>query len=115
MLVSHTIILGAARVVRVADAPCKSTFSDGISSRLGPRPKHRGTLEDLPEHIRTFEDETVALPLMKATELLRMEEVEKRYVLQVMHTLKGSKTQTAPALGLDRRTLYRKLKGYRLE
>ncbi|HKU37641.1 MAG TPA: helix-turn-helix domain-containing protein [Polyangiales bacterium] len=52
---------------------------------------------------------------MKATELLRMEEVEKRYVLQVMHTLKGSKTQTAPALGLDRRTLYRKLKGYRLE
>ena len=41
-----------------------------------------------------------------------MDEVERRYILQVMQAVNGSKTQAAISLGFDRRTLYRKLKAY---
>jgi two-component system response regulator HydG len=73
------------------------------------------TVQDLPVHIRDFKDKTFVLPLENPTQLLPMEEVEKRYVLQVLHALHGSKSQTAAALGFDRRTLYRKLKLYGVE
>jgi DNA-binding NtrC family response regulator len=67
---------------------------------------------DLPEHIRTFKGKDFVLPLENPAELLAMDEVEKRYILQVLHAVHGSKTQAASALGFDRRTLYRKLKSY---
>ncbi len=70
------------------------------------------TLEDLPAHIREFTGSAFVLPLENPLELLPMEEVEKRYVLQVLQALNGSKTQAAISLGFDRRTLYRKLKTY---
>jgi len=38
-----------------------------------------------------------------------MEEVERRYILQVLKALNGNKTAVAQVLGFDRRTLYRKL------
>ena len=52
------------------------------------------------------------LPLESPLELLTMEQVERRYILQVLQALNGSKTQAAISLGFDRRTLYRKLKDY---
>jgi DNA-binding NtrC family response regulator len=70
------------------------------------------TLDDLPEHIRTFKAKDFVLPLENPTELLTMDEVEKRYILQVIEAMNGSKTQAATVLGFDRRTLYRKLKTY---
>ncbi len=69
-------------------------------------------LADLPVHVREFQGNTFVLPLENPLELLPMEEVEKRYVLQVLQAVSGSKTQAATALGFDRRTLYRKLKAY---
>ena len=41
-----------------------------------------------------------------------MEEVERRYILKVLDTLAGNKRQAAKVLGMDRRTLYRKLEKY---
>ena len=70
------------------------------------------TLEDLPDHIATFEGKNFVLPLENPLELLPMDEVERRYVLQVLQAVNGSKTQAALALGFDRRTLHRKLKLY---
>jgi len=70
------------------------------------------TLQDLPEHIRSFEGKHFVIPLENPMELLPMEEVERRYILQVLQAVHGSKTQAATALGFDRRTLYRKLKSY---
>jgi DNA-binding NtrC family response regulator len=67
---------------------------------------------DLPEHVRGFKGKDFVLPLENPAELLAMDEVEKRYILQVLHAVHGSKTQAATALGFDRRTLYRKLKSY---
>ncbi|HEX2677310.1 MAG TPA: sigma-54 dependent transcriptional regulator [Polyangiales bacterium] len=70
------------------------------------------TLQDLPEHISACRSSNFVLPLENPLELLPMEEVEKRYVLQVLQALNGNRTEAAASLGFDRRTLYRKLKGY---
>jgi two-component system, NtrC family, response regulator AtoC len=69
-------------------------------------------LTDLPEHVREFQGSNFVLPLENPLELLTMEQVEKRYILQVLQAVNGSKTQAATSLGFDRRTLYRKLKAY---
>ena len=70
------------------------------------------TVQDLPAHIREFQGPNFVLPLENPLELVPMEEVEKRYILQVLQAVNGSKSQAAVSLGFDRRTLYRKLKGY---
>jgi two-component system response regulator HydG len=75
----------------------------------------RITLQDLPVHVRDFQGKQFVLPLENPTALLPMDEVEKRYVLQVLHALNGNKSEAAHALGFDRRTLYRKLKLYGAE
>ncbi len=72
----------------------------------------RITVADLPQHITEFQGKNFVLPLENPLELLPMEEVERRYILQVLQALNGSKTQAATSLGFDRRTLYRKLKSY---
>ena len=41
-----------------------------------------------------------------------MEEVERRYILKVLEAVRGNKTLAARVLGLDRKTLYRKLDRY---
>ena len=42
-------------------------------------------------------------------ELVTLEEMEKRYVLRVLEALRGNKTAAARTLGIERKTLYRKL------
>ncbi|HEX4354779.1 MAG TPA: sigma-54 dependent transcriptional regulator, partial [Polyangiales bacterium] len=69
-------------------------------------------IEDLPSHVSAFEGTKFVVPLENPLELLPMEEVERRYILQVLKALHGSKTQAAISLGFDRRTLYRKLRSY---
>ena len=46
------------------------------------------------------------------TELVPLEEVERRYILRVLEAVGGNKTLAAQVLGLDRKTLYRKLEHY---
>jgi two-component system response regulator HydG len=38
-----------------------------------------------------------------------MEEVEQRYIRRVLEAVKGNKSHAARVLGMDRRTLYRKM------
>jgi two-component system response regulator HydG len=52
------------------------------------------------------------VPGVDPLELIPMEEVERRYILRVLKQVHGNKTLAAEALGLDRRTLYRKLERY---
>jgi two-component system response regulator HydG len=47
--------------------------------------------------------------------LLPMEEVERRYVTHVLQALGGRKASAARVLGMDRRTLYRKLERWEQE
>jgi two-component system response regulator HydG len=43
------------------------------------------------------------------TELIPLREVQRRYVLHVLELCGGNRTDAARVLGLDRKTLYRKL------
>lgn len=69
-------------------------------------------VEDLPERIRTYQKTHLTLGGDNTSELLPMEEVERRYILHVLKTVGHNKTLAARVLGLDRKTLYRKLERY---
>jgi DNA-binding NtrC family response regulator len=69
-------------------------------------------VEDLPEKIREYRRQPqIALP-EAPEELVSMEEIERRYILKVLASVQGNKTLAAQILGLDRKTLYRKLERY---
>jgi two-component system response regulator HydG len=64
--------------------------------------------EDLPEKVRSSRHK----PHLSGTELLELltlEEIERRHVLRVLEACDGNRTDAAKMLGLDRKTLYRKL------
>ena len=67
------------------------------------------TVEDLPEKIRAYRADRFVVAADDATEIVTMEEVERRYILRVLSLMAGNKTRAADVLGMDRRTLYRKL------
>jgi two-component system response regulator HydG len=66
-------------------------------------------LDDLPERVREFKSSRITIESTDPSELLPMEEVERRYILKVLEAVGGNKTLAAQVLGFDRRTLYRKL------
>ena len=74
-------------------------------------------VEDLPAAIRDHRAETPALVPHAADPglLPTLEDVERRYVLHVLEVVRGNKSLAAKVLGLDRRTLYRKLERYHVE
>lgn len=69
------------------------------------------TTEDLPEKVV---NPTPANSALEADEsvLIPMDAVERRHILRVLRAVGGHRTQAAKILGLDRKTLYRKLEGY---
>jgi two-component system, NtrC family, response regulator AtoC len=70
------------------------------------------TVEDLPDKVRNYRSNRLVVATEDPSELLTMEEVERRYILKVLQTVGGNKTLAAQVLGFDRRTLYRKLERY---
>jgi len=69
-------------------------------------------VDDLPDRIRAYESTHVVIGSEDPRELVPMEEVERRYILHVLKTVAGNKALAARVLGIDRRTLYRKLESY---
>jgi two-component system response regulator HydG len=70
------------------------------------------TVDDLPEKIRAYRRSHVLVASDDPSELVPLEEVERRYILRVMEACRGNKTLAAQVLGLGRKTLYRKLEAY---
>jgi two-component system response regulator HydG len=70
-------------------------------------------VQDLPDRI--VEHQRSDLVLTEETELVTLEELEKRYIMQVLQAVGGSKSIAARTLGLDRTTLWRKLERFRIE
>jgi DNA-binding NtrC family response regulator len=69
-------------------------------------------VEDLPVRIRDHRRTRSGRDLVDLTELVPLEEVERRHILRVLEAVGGSRTLAARTLGLDRKTLYRKLERY---
>jgi two-component system response regulator HydG len=73
------------------------------------------TVEDLPEKIRGYRGGQLILDAAEdPAHLLRMDEVERRYIAHVLDRVSGNKSLAAKLLGFDRTTLYRKLARYGL-
>lgn len=70
------------------------------------------TVDDLPEKIRDHTSTQLVVKTDNPAELLSLDELERRYVSRVLRAMNGNKTLTAQVLGLDRRTLYRRLERY---
>ena len=73
-------------------------------------------LEDLPDRIRLFTPVASAqpsgVPLAEVTSLF---DAERDHVLRAVQQFGGNKTRAAATLGIDRRTLYRRLERYQAE
>jgi two-component system response regulator HydG len=69
-------------------------------------------VEDLPEKVRSYRKSHVVVASDDPSELVPLEEIERRYILRALEALGGNRTLTAQVLGLDRKTLYRKLRSY---
>ncbi|QRK09654.1 sigma-54-dependent Fis family transcriptional regulator [Archangium violaceum] len=67
------------------------------------------TVEDLPERIRDYRAPSSTAQGNDVSELVSLEEMERRYIQRVLETVGGSRTLASRILGVDRKTLYRKL------
>jgi len=70
------------------------------------------SVEDLPEKIRDYRSSRLVLGCEDPNDLVPLEEIERRYILHVLKIVGGNKSVAARELGLDRKTLYRKLERY---
>jgi two-component system response regulator HydG len=73
------------------------------------------TVEDLPEKIQNHKSSQLVLGGDDPSELLPMDEVEKRYIVRVLEAVAGNKTAAARILGFERKTLYRKLERFGID
>ena len=67
------------------------------------------SVDDLPAKIRDHQSTRLVIEGDNPSELVTMSEMERRYVRRVLEACGGNKTQAAKVLGIDRRSLYRRL------
>ena len=66
-------------------------------------------VQDLPRKVRDFQTRHVLIAADDPSELLPLEEVERRYIARVIQACAGNKSKAARVLGIGRKTLYRHL------
>ena len=64
---------------------------------------------DLPAKIASFEPTRLEITTDMPDDLITLEELHRRYVRRALVVANGNKTQAARILGIDRRSLYRRL------
>jgi two-component system response regulator HydG len=70
------------------------------------------TVDDLPEKIRSYQADRVVFTADDPAEVVTLDELERRYILRVLALVGGNKSRAADILGVDRRTLYRRIERY---
>jgi len=66
-------------------------------------------VDDLPRKVVEHQSTRLELSTSSPAELLTLDEMQHRYVRQVLAAVGGNKTQAAHILGIDRRSIYRRL------
>ncbi|HKG21168.1 MAG TPA: sigma-54 dependent transcriptional regulator, partial [Blastocatellia bacterium] len=87
--------------VRELENAVEHALTMGSGDILGP--------EDLPASVTAPERDIVEEATLDNVSL---EEVERRYILRILEKMDGHQIKTAQILGIDRRTLYRRLRQY---
>lgn len=72
----------------------------------------RLAVEDLPEKIRNYRSTNLVIDGTDPAGMVTLEELERRYILHVLKSVGENRTVAARVLGLDRKTLYRKLRRF---
>jgi DNA-binding NtrC family response regulator len=67
--------------------------------------------EDLSEPVRSYSHSEDELPPFS---LMSLDDLQRRYLVRVLRETRGNRSEAARVLGIDRRTLYRMAKRYRL-
>ncbi len=67
------------------------------------------TVDDLPAKVQEHQSSKIVITTESPGELITLDEMERRYVRQVLGAVGGNKTHAARILGIDRRSLYRRL------
>ncbi len=75
----------------------------------------RISVGDLPEKVRAFKSTHIVLGGEDPSELVSLEELEKRYVQRVLEAVAGNKSAAARILRIERKTLYRMLERWGLD
>lgn len=66
-------------------------------------------VDDLPDRIRAYRPDVFSVSVDQTDEIISLEELQRRHILRVIGLVNHNKSRAAQLLGLDRRTLYRKL------
>ena len=74
----------------------------------------RIAVSDLPEKVRAFKSTQIVLGGDNPTELVSLDELERRYITRVLEAVAGNKSAAARILGIERKTLYRMLERWGL-
>jgi two-component system response regulator HydG len=82
-----------------------------VESAVALAEHDRITVEDLPERLRSHHPSQLIVGT-DPRDLVPLAELERRYVRRVLAAVAGNKTQAAKILGVERRTLYRKLERF---
>ncbi len=72
------------------------------------------SVSDLPDKVRLHQRGRFHVAADAPEEIVTLEELEKRYVQHVLTVMSGNRSRAAELLGIDRRTLYRKLDSWGL-
>ncbi len=67
-------------------------------------------VDDLPDRIRDYRQSTFRIDTSNPAELQTLEAVERQYIQRVLASVQGNRTEASRILGVDRKTLYRRLK-----
>ncbi|HEY2512080.1 MAG TPA: sigma-54 dependent transcriptional regulator [Polyangiaceae bacterium] len=70
------------------------------------------TVDDLPDKVRDYKQAYLVVGGDDPSELAPLEEIERRYIQRVLEAVNGNKSVAARVLGIERKTLYRKLERF---
>jgi two-component system response regulator HydG len=73
------------------------------------------SVEDLPDKVVASAEVPQVASSDDSDEILTLEEMDRRYIARAIALLDGNKSRAADLLGVDRRTLYRRLEKYEAE
>jgi DNA-binding NtrC family response regulator len=108
------ISLGAAHKLLDYDWPGNVRELENIMERAAALAAYSEIgIDDLPDKVRHHKTTHLVIDTSNPEEMLPLEEVERRYLRRVLNAVGGNKTQAARLLGIDRRSIYRRL--HRLE